>query len=1206
MSTARPYEAGPAYSWADTASEPDTGALRHVNLIPRSVQSDLDVEDPFLQGGFSREHHHHASQSSSALDTADYNKLNINIPLDPYSSLSMKFTHQDGKVKDIVARFESCAGGEGSFELLSDESRVDASDVRTRASSSSTMRQSDVDFDTDTDTIRAFPISGSGDSLRLHPSALLSQSDHTLQPASELSPQSSPRAPVGHHTRGARLSVKGKETQATGATDQPEHKVDPQSPRKSIPPQWMAKTKGPLLKTAQRAKERESRKKASHGDSPMESGTRTIRGARSSVDLGKSHSAEATTFLTKGAAAAVESDIASQSFIRTTSTLHHTPTKNTLKSPAGSPVRESPGRRSTIKITVSPTRTDFGSDGAHQSVAREADEGSCAQSTDSSAGNTPYASATHSPVSSSSPRGSVKSFMTAPESHESQIPDPGLTNTGGDEQMPKSSDGMKSLQFVHSRGKSEPHAKMTVAGGKTTSTRPCVPKLSLRIPHMSSLSTDRKPPFTLGSASSSGSGTPASPSQSSRIPRISAHVKHEQDRSSAPSASHSSGALKRSKSTKNMAPEKGTKPQHGTSKASRTSLKDTVTSNVGGEGRSSFAFIDPRDIPLPDTSVAAPLRHVRTVNSLGATPILSRGSPPPANNAVSPIVDNSSTLEVEAVVPSTTPTDNPPAPERADKHQMVTSYSEEAMQIAQPEIAPLKNETVGTSRILSSMAVFKSSPTPGIAEKATELQLDTKERISGTKATKDTLRATGEATVEDIVLAEGYVFRDPAIIFSRKKSDASGMILGIPVDASPICVMMAYSIDLGNTQSDPFHEYSASAFMSTSAGISRRTEPQYNTFPARSSRQGPSEASQEPTIPSNLRATAPVFEPQQPGEPVAGNQSNLRNEPNLPQQAELPFDPFALDILYRIPLYHHMYPLQGVPFEYNGRRLPRSPKKGKNKKYVPNQSARGRTPRGYTDDSSPTKAERSGDSQGTTEIGKLPTQAKDESFRETKDTFASQAKGNTTPTPMQASIQEPRADKRSGEFFKGSSRENTPFMMQMDTITRQGSIQTNRGSVGRASRQIDWSSIHNVPSHSQLPYFESQQGPGAMRPYGQPVHAYPRFGRNTLSSFTSLYRGRQPHYRQHGGNGLYDNFSPAYQGRSHHAAAGVPMHATAPFPNPVPPPGPRIRLAGDTPESYVGFGVQGEKKDCGVIEIEKALEWVGGPTCNKCDPEHKS
>ncbi|KAF2787406.1 hypothetical protein K505DRAFT_421796 [Melanomma pulvis-pyrius CBS 109.77] len=566
------------------------------------------------------------------------------------------------------------------------------------------------------------------------------------------------------------------------------------------------------------------------------------------------------------------------------------------------------------------------------------------------------------------------------------------------------------------------------------------------------------------------------------------------------------------------------------------------------------------------------------MNSLGATPILSRASPPPANKTVSTIINDDSTLEKEAAAPSTTPTDDTPAPERTDKHQIITSYSKEAMQIAQPETAPLENETIGTSRILSSTAVLKSSPAPGVAEKATELQLDTKERrISVPKATKDTPEPTSKATVEDFVLAE---FRDPAIIFSRKKSDASG-----------------------NTQSDPFQENSASSFRSASAGISRGAEPQYNTFPNRSSRQGPSEASQEPTIESSLRATAPVFEPQQLDEPVAGNQSNPRNEPSLSQQVEVPFDPYSLDFLYGIPMYHHMYEL---PFEYNGngRRLPRSPKKGKNKKYVSNQSSRGRAPRGCTDESSPTKAERSGDSQGTTK-GKSPTQANDESFCEAKDTSTSQAKGNTTTTPMQASIQEPGADKRFGEFFEGSSRENTPFVMQMDTINRQGSIQINRGSVGRTSRPIDWSSIHNVPSHSQSPYFEAQQGPSGMRPYSQPVHAYPRFGRNDLSSFTSIYRGRQPHYRQHGGNGLYDNFSPAYQGRSHHAAAGVPMHATAPFPNPVPPPGPSNRLIGDTPKSYVGFGVQGEKEPCGVMEVDKGLEWAGGPACNKCDPDHK-
>jgi hypothetical protein len=117
MSTATPFEARTAFSWADNNSEPDTDALRNADLIPRSVQQGLHVGNLYQQGSTRKQHHHYDSQSSSALDTTGYDKLNIDIPLNPYasSSLSMRLTHEHGKVQEIIARFESCAGGKHSI-----------------------------------------------------------------------------------------------------------------------------------------------------------------------------------------------------------------------------------------------------------------------------------------------------------------------------------------------------------------------------------------------------------------------------------------------------------------------------------------------------------------------------------------------------------------------------------------------------------------------------------------------------------------------------------------------------------------------------------------------------------------------------------------------------------------------------------------------------------------------------------------------------------------------------------------------------------------------------------------------------------------------------------------------------------------------------------------------------------------------------------
>jgi hypothetical protein len=120
MSTATPSEIGTAFSWVDIASEPDTDALRQADLIPRSVQPDQDVPTPNQQGSSRKNHPHRASKSSPASEIAGYDKLNINIPLSPYASgsLSTRFTHEQGKVQEIIARFESCADGKHSIATL--------------------------------------------------------------------------------------------------------------------------------------------------------------------------------------------------------------------------------------------------------------------------------------------------------------------------------------------------------------------------------------------------------------------------------------------------------------------------------------------------------------------------------------------------------------------------------------------------------------------------------------------------------------------------------------------------------------------------------------------------------------------------------------------------------------------------------------------------------------------------------------------------------------------------------------------------------------------------------------------------------------------------------------------------------------------------------------------------------------------------------
>ena len=972
-------------------------------------------------------------------------------------------------------------------------------------------------------------------------------------------------------------------TYETTTTDLEDHGSDQRSPRKSIPPQWMAKTKGPLLATAQRAKEREARKQKPHSESPIGSGMKTIRGARSSIDLGKLYGTEQTTFLTKNAAAAVESDITSQSATRTPKALRHTPSKGVLKTPTGSPVRESPGKHSAVKTTVlSPTRSivthEFGLDGVSQSIAMTTTDASPhSPSVVSSAGSTPFVSAKQSPVSP----GSVPKFVTANVSHDFQILDLDLADADGIEQMTKSEHGMKSFQSTHSRGKSEPHARVAFAGCKATSSKPRIPKLSLRIPNSSSLSTDRRPPFILGSASSSGPGTPVSPSQSSRIPRIFVPTKNEQECSITSTALQSGATLRRSTSVKTLVAEKATRPTHTIVKSSRPALRATIVNYDSTECRSSAAFVDPHDVPLPETTVVPSLRHVRTVDSMGATPILSQALAASVDEALSSVSPCSSTIGEEITVTNTTPIGDSLVQGNEDKHRRVKSYLEFTEQMEKPPISPLPGDIFSTWIEPKCMTVPITLPAAGATEKLDELQTATRE-FTAERPKMYTSISTSAATMKDTTIE-----RDPAIIFHRKKLDASGMIpiiLNIPVHVSPLCVIMTCLTDLDSSISDPVLDRYASSTTSTSTGISRPSENRFDTVPTRTGGQEHSEPSQESNFASNLRATAPVFQPQQHSKPLAETQSGP--PPNIIQQQQpiVLFDPFALD-MNGIPWYHYMYPVPISPYR----------KKGKNRKYVGPKS------RGYTNNSSPTTAVRSDDTQAATRLIQATDQAQENPVSELMDTSPGKVKDITVSSPML--IPGPPIKLHSKELsanIKRSSQTTSPFATQMDSVTRQDLV-CNDGGLGRTKTPIDWSSIHNVPSgfqsrSSHLPPLQDSRVACLEDPQ---ANVHPGFGRTRQPTYSQQYPGRQPYHRRPGSNGLYDNFSPAYQGRNPRAAAGVPLHATAPFPTPLPPPGPRIRVGYSTRKEY-GYRAPAKKEPCGEMIIESAVEWGGGPMCNKC------
>lgn len=73
------------------------------------------------------------------------------------------------------------------------------------------------------------------------------------------------------------------------------------------------------------------------------------------------------------------------------------------------------------------------------------------------------------------------------------------------------------------------------------------------------------------------------------------------------------------------------------------------------------------------------------------------------------------------------------------------------------------------------------------------------------------------------------------------------------------------------------------------------------------------------------------------------------------------------------------------------------------------------------------------------------------------------------------------------------------------------------------------------------------------------------------------------------GNGLYDTI-----GRGRLRAVGIPMEATAPFPDPIAP-------LGRT--EHARYAIEPTQDGCGVVDIDRAAEWVG-KACNTCEPDH--
>ncbi|KAF2274326.1 uncharacterized protein EI97DRAFT_126191 [Westerdykella ornata] len=474
MSTLRPSEPVPSRSWAQVAAGPVKQSTQQltpiVNRIPRSALPDMDVAGAALHPS-PHQYRKLASHDSPALDKSEYNKLNINIPLDTYSGFSMSLTHQDGKVQEIVTRFETLNERPDSSGSLSDNPRLHTGDIRPQASHASIVRPAESDIDVESDTAH-------GTAPVYTPS---------LSPSTRRRPHT---LPSPGPERGRPTPVDDEPTPSPGSARAKKKSTEMGSPSphslgKAMPTRWVGKVHGPSLATAQRAMQREVRKRASQPELPTDVGRKTVRGSRSSIDHGSPRSPETSTHLTKMTLDAAESDVMSATLVirRTPSKLQ--PSETLPKAKPSSPVRQSAGQTSNIRVTMSPTRVPRSSlhnvDAASQThLSAGTAKHSHAPSLSSSVGG--YKTARQSPVS----QASAHSFHTAPCEPQDDVPEFDLTF----DHQERSPQGPR----LHSRGKSEPHIKLPSIPGTAIAKKASTSRLG----SFSPVTADHKP--TAGSS----------------------------------------------------------------------------------------------------------------------------------------------------------------------------------------------------------------------------------------------------------------------------------------------------------------------------------------------------------------------------------------------------------------------------------------------------------------------------------------------------------------------------------------------------------------------------------------------------------------------------------------------------------------------------------------------------------------------------------
>jgi hypothetical protein len=532
----------------------------------------------------------------------------------------------------------------------------------------------------------------------------------------------------------------------------------------------------------------------------------------------------------------------------------------------------------------------------------------------------------------------------------------------------------------------------------------------------------------------------------------------------------------------------------------------------------------------------------------------------------------------------------------ASKHELKRSKSTKAL-VLDPPAEVLDTRTL-----------------PQGSEKTAEFgSAQDEDRTPSPEVPSQTSRVTSiasEATVKATPMQDDPIMRDSAIILCRGNSGLSGMPLLIPIDRLPIICMMAHSIEYtGITQSDAITDVPRLA-SSSNAGARDGHNASPNTSPVRgrgkqytplTRRQTQSNVSLWSNPTSDLRATAVEFVPKHLQPVPEPSRPPLPEEWTQPPVPEAPFNPFKMD-LYGVPLFYHMYDAAFWGFNNGG---PSSPRRGKKKWSSQSPKRRGWKDRGEYANTSPTKLSRP-------EEPKSPSGHEGSASQEPDDgtphaTPVESARPEAAAVEAKASISNTSAEELSSFQQPASigSTENAPFASQFQSIPKNPNIR-NDAPVGRASRQIDWTRIRNVPSQ---PLYRrgAEYIPPHERPlYGQNSNTLPFRQHGRRGQFLN-YAYQNPHQSYDGS--LYNqDRSGGHRNRNWNTSVGIPLDNTEPFPDPVAPSGPRregdhalrANVEGDSPKQYVGYAAN-KRKTCDHLVIKYAAEW-GGALCHTCDP----